>query len=89
MIFALFFFGLDLFLLGQQSLAYYSLDLKQGWQISVMNSAAFAPIPIMLLISSKVIKKYGFKTSFIVAIITFIVAMTSFMAADHNITHNV
>jgi Na+/melibiose symporter-like transporter len=46
-----------------------------------MNSSAFAPIPIMLLLSNKLTKAKGFKFTFCAAVISFVVAMLFFMTA--------
>jgi hypothetical protein len=56
LIFALFYFGLDLFLQSQIPLAQQSMGLN-SWQTTVINTASFAPIPLMLFINKKIMNK--------------------------------
>lgn len=77
---AAFFFGLQLFLAGQNVLASGSMGLL-GWQISVINTSAFAPVPLMLWIYRKVMKKKGFRFAFQTALLAFALAMITFAVA--------
>ncbi|MBN2157550.1 MAG: MFS transporter [Candidatus Lokiarchaeota archaeon] len=77
---AAFFFGLQLFLAGQNVLASGSMGLL-GWQIAVINTSAFAPVPLMLWIYRKVMKKKGFRFAFQTALFSFALAMITFSVA--------
>ncbi|MDD5016594.1 MAG: MFS transporter [Eubacteriales bacterium] len=74
------FFGLQLFLGGMDYLNRSIMGLT-GWRISVMNAAAFAPIPIMLWLFNKINRKWGIKWAFRVGLLCFIVAMSIFTMA--------
>ena len=86
-VFSVFFFGLQMFLTGQNVLASGAMGLN-GWQIAIINSAAFAPVPLMLFIYNKVMKRWGFRTAFQTAILSFALAMTFFAVANKNIISN-
>ncbi|MHA1745378.1 MAG: MFS transporter, partial [Promethearchaeota archaeon] len=77
---AAFFFGLQLFLAGQSVLASGAMGFE-GWQIAVLNTSAFAPVPLTLLIYRKVMKKKGFRFAFQTALFAFAIAMISFAIA--------
>ena len=77
---AAFFFGLQMFLSGQNVLASGPMGLN-GWQIAVINSAAFAPVPLMLFFYRKVMKKKGFRFAFQTALAAFGFAMITFSVA--------
>lgn len=72
-----FFFGLQMFLSGQNVLASGPMGLN-GWQIAVINTAAFAPVPLMLVIYRAVMKKKGFRFAFQTALLSFAAAMLTF-----------
>jgi GPH family glycoside/pentoside/hexuronide:cation symporter len=77
---AAFYFGLQMFLTGQNVYASGPMGLE-SWKIAVMNTSAFAPVPIMLIIYSKVTKKFGFRKAFQTAIASFGIAMLMFSIA--------
>ena len=77
---AAFFFGLQLFLAGQNVLASGPMGLN-GTQTAILNTSAFAPVPITLLIYRAVMKKRGFRFAFQTALAAFAVAMISFSIA--------
>ena len=77
---ATFFFGLQMFLSGQNVLASGPMGLN-GWQIAVINTAAFAPVPIMLILYRKLMKKKGFRFAFQTALAAFGIAMITFAVA--------
>lgn len=72
-----FFFGLQMFLSGQNVLASGPMGLN-GWQIAIINTAAFAPVPLMLVIYRAVMKKKGFRFAFQTALLSFAAAMLTF-----------
>ncbi len=80
-VFGIFFFGLQMFLAGQNVLASGPMGLE-GWKIAIINTAAFAPVPLMLWIYRKVMKKWGFRVAFQSAILSFAVAMGAFVVAN-------
>ncbi|UYP46741.1 hypothetical protein NEF87_003026 [Candidatus Lokiarchaeum ossiferum] len=77
---AAFFFGLQLFLAGQNVMASGAMGLN-GWQIAVLNTAAFAPVPLMIIVYRKVMKKKGFRFAFQSALLSFALAMLTFSIA--------
>ena len=78
-----FFFGLQMFLSGQNVLASGPMGLN-GWQIAVINSAAFGPVPLTLLIYRKIMRKKGFRVAFQSALAMFALAMLTFSFAYVN-----
>ncbi len=77
---AAFFFGLQLFLAGQNVLASGPMGLN-GLQTALLNTSAFAPVPLTLWIYRLVMKKKGFRFAFQTALGAFAVAMISFSVA--------
>ena len=77
---ATFFFGLQFFLGGIAFMALDMMGLSQS-QLGTMNAAAFAPVPIMLLIFNFLTKKKGSKWAFRLALIVFAVVMLAFPLA--------
>ena len=74
------YFGLMLFLGGMDYINRDILGLTEGWKIAVMNTAAFAPIPLMLWLFNKINRKWGVKWAFRTGVLCFIVAMATFTA---------
>lgn len=74
---AVFYFGLQFFLGG---LAFMADDMMKitKTQLGLMNAAAFAPIPIMLILFNMITKKWGAKVAFRAALLVFAVAMLLF-----------
>ena len=72
-----FFFGLQMFLSGQNVLASGPMGMN-SWQIAIINSSAFAPVPLMLWWFKKIMKKIGFRYSFMIALGSFALAMITF-----------
>ena len=77
----LMYMGLMLFLTGIGTTIPDSLMGIRGWKITVMNSAAFAPVPLMLLIHSFISKRKGLRFALQVALVAYAVAMFTFAAA--------
>jgi len=73
--------GLMLFLTGIGTTIPDSLMGIKGWQITVMNSAAFAPVPVMLIIYNLIKKKKGSRFALQSALLMFMLAMFTFAAA--------
>ncbi len=74
---AAFFFGLQLFLGGIAFMALDMMGLTQT-QLGTMNAAAFAPVPIMLLIFNYISRKKGAKWGLQLALIVFAIVMFAF-----------
>ena len=74
---ATFFFGLQFFLGGISYMALDMMGLTQT-QLGTMNAAAFAPVPIMLLIFNFIARKKGAKWGFQLALIIFALVMFCF-----------
>jgi GPH family glycoside/pentoside/hexuronide:cation symporter len=74
---ATFYFGLQFFLGG---IAFMGADMMgiSDAQLGMMNAAAFAPVPIMLIIFNLISRKKGAKFAFRVSLLVFAVAMLIF-----------
>ncbi|MFH1446296.1 MAG: MFS transporter [Chloroflexota bacterium] len=77
---ASFFFGLQFFLGGIAFMAIDMMGLTQS-QLGTMNAAAFAPVPIMLIIFNILTKKKGAKWAFRLALLVFAFVMLAFPLA--------
>lgn len=74
---ATFYFGLQFFLGGIAFMAADMMRISEA-QLGLMNAAAFAPVPIMLIIFNILSHKKGAKFAFRVALLVFAVAMLLF-----------
>jgi len=74
---ATFFFGLQFFLGGVSYMALDMMGLTQT-KLGLMNAAAFAPVPIMLIIFNLITRKKGSKWGFQLALLIFAVVMCCF-----------
>lgn len=70
--------SLMLFLTGIGTTIPDNLVGIKGWQVTIMNSAAFAPVPLMLLIFNGFKKRKGHRFALQTALIAFAVAMFIF-----------
>jgi GPH family glycoside/pentoside/hexuronide:cation symporter len=86
--YALLFFGLQAFLGGLLYMASDMMGLVEvvdgktvvnGAQLAIMNAAAFAPVPIMLLIMNAIVKKKGIMLALKIGLAAFAVAMSIFI----------
>ena len=66
--------GLQMFLSGQNVLISGPMGLN-GFQIAIINSSAFAPVPIMLILYRKVMAKKGYRFAFQSALASFALGM--------------
>jgi GPH family glycoside/pentoside/hexuronide:cation symporter len=82
-----YFMGLQIFLGGMGHLNKAVMGLS-GWQITVMNTAAFAPIPLMLLLYNWVNRKWGIKTAMRSSFAAFALAMCGFTLAWTHFTNS-
>lgn len=74
---ATFYFGLQFFLGGIAFMAADMMGLSDS-QLGLMNAAAFAPVPFMLILFNWLVKKKGAKWSFRLSLLVFAVAMLLF-----------
>jgi GPH family glycoside/pentoside/hexuronide:cation symporter len=74
---ATFFFGLQLFLGGLAFMAADMMGITES-QLGLMNAAAFAPVPIMLILFNIMTRKWGAKAAFRSALLVFAFAMLLF-----------
>jgi len=74
---ATFFFGLQLFLGGIKYMCNDMMGLSDA-EMGMMNAAAFAPIPVMLLLLNFITRRKGSKTAFRISLIVFAAAMLLF-----------
>lgn len=71
------YFGLNMFLAAQNTLISGVMNLGASWA-AVMNTCAFAPVPIMLFIYYKIVQKKGVRVGFQICLLTFAVAILNF-----------
>lgn len=74
---ATFFFGLQFFLGGIAFMAADMMGITDS-QLGLMNAAAFAPVPVMLIVFNLITRKKGAKYAFRAALLVFAVAMLLF-----------
>ena len=66
--------GLQMFLSGQNVLISGPMGLN-GFQIAIINTSAFAPVPVMLFLYRKVMAKKGYRFAFQTALASFGIGM--------------
>ena len=76
----LFNLGLQMFLSGQNVLISGPMGLN-GFQIAIINSSAFAPVPFMLIFYRMVMAKKGYRFAFQTALASFALGMVFMCAA--------
>lgn len=77
-------FGLQMFLTGQN--VYYSGAMGfAGWRIAVVNAAAFAPVPLTLILYNKIVRKRGFRFGYQYALGIFSIGMVLAAVAQKSI----
>ncbi len=75
------FFGLQMFLSAQNTLISGVMNLGAGWA-AVLNTCAFAPVPLMLFLYYKLMKKKGARFAYQLCLICFAAAVLSFDAGS-------
>ncbi len=81
------YFGLNMFLAAQNTLISGVMNLGATWA-AVMNTAAFAPVPLMLFIYYRIIQKKGFRTAFQICLLCFSVAILNFVIGSEYLFPN-
>jgi len=71
------YFGLQMFLVGMNSMILGGMGLNGG-QMAILNTCAFAPVPIMLYMFNKLKAKKGTRFTYQTCLISFAVAILSF-----------
>lgn len=71
------FFGLQMFLVAQNALISGVMNLGAGWA-AVLNTCAFAPVPLMLYLFNRLRKKVGVRPVFQSALLSFGICIFSF-----------
>ncbi len=71
------FFGLQMFLVAQNTLISGVMNLGAGWA-AVLNTCAFAPVPLMLYLFNRLRKKVGVRPVFQSALLSFGLCIFSF-----------
>ncbi len=75
------YFGLQMFLVGMNAMIIGGMGLTSG-QMAIVNTCAFAPVPIMLYLFNKVKAKKGIRFTYQTCLATFAVAIFSFFAGS-------
>ncbi len=81
------YFGLQMFLTAQNTLISGVMNLDAGYA-AILNTAAFAPVPIMLFIYNKLIKKLGIRRSYQICLAIFAVAILNFSVGSEYVFPN-
>ena len=71
------FFGLQMFLVAQNALISGVMNLGAGWA-AVLNTCAFAPVPLMLYLFNRLRKRVGVRPVFQSALLSFGICIFSF-----------
>ena len=71
------FFGLQMFLVAQNALISGVMNLGAGWA-ALLNTCAFAPVPLMLYLFNRLRKKIGIRAAFQSALLSFGLCIFSF-----------
>lgn len=83
------FFGLQMFLSAQNTLISGVMNLSASYA-AILNTCAFAPVPIMLYLYYKLIKKKGIRFSYQVCLLLFAVAILNFcIGSEYLFPHNI
>ena len=75
------YFGLQMFLVGMNAMIIGGMGLNSG-QMAIVNTCAFAPVPIMLYLFNKLKAKKGIRFTYQTCLATFAVAIFSFFAGS-------
>ena len=82
------YFGLQMFLVGMNAMIVGGMGFE-GWEMTVVNTCAFAPVPIMLWLFTKMKAKKGIRFTFQTCLLAFAVAILSFDFASLYVTGGV
>ena len=79
------YFGLQMFLVGMNAMIIGGMGFE-GWEMTVINTCAFAPVPIMLWLFGKIKARKGIRFTFQTCLLAFAVAILSFDLASLYVT---
>ena len=79
------YFGLQMFLVGMNAMITGGMGFE-GWEMTVINTCAFAPVPIMLWLFTKVKNRKGIRFTYQTCLLAFAVAILSFDFASLYVT---
>ena len=82
------YFGLQMFLVGMNAMIVGGMGFE-GWEMTVVNTCAFAPVPIMLWLFQKVKAKKGIRFTYQTCLLAFGVAILNFFFGSLFITGGV
>lgn len=72
------FFGMQMFLVSMNALIGGGMGLNEG-QMAILNTCAFAPVPIMLYLFNKLKAKKGIRFTYQTCLLAFAIAILSFL----------
>lgn len=75
------FFGLQMFLSGMNGLIIGGMGMN-SLQMAILNTCAFAPVPVMLYLFNKAKARYGVRATYQSCLLTFAVAIMTFFLAS-------
>ncbi len=75
------FFGLQMFLSAMNGLIIGGMGLN-GWQMAILNTCAFGPVPVMLYLFNKSKVRYGLRPTYQSCLLLFAVSILSFFAGS-------
>ena len=75
------FFGLQMFLVAMNAMILGSMNLS-GTQMAILNTCAFAPVPVMLYLFNKLANKKGVRFAYQTCLLSFAVCILSFDIAS-------
>ena len=75
------FFGLQMFLVSMNALICGGMGLSEG-QMAILNTCAFAPVPIMLYLFNKMKAKKGIRFTYQTCLISFSICILSFVLGN-------
>ena len=79
------FFGLQMFLVAMNAMIIGGMGFE-SWEMAIVNTAAFAPVPIMLYLFNKLKAKKGLRFGLQLCLVGFAVAILSFIFASLYVT---
>ena len=82
------YFGLQMFLVGMNAMIVGGMGFE-GWEMTVINTCAFAPVPIMLWLFNKVKARKGIRFTYQTCLIAFAIAILNFFFGSLFITNGV
>ena len=86
------FFGLQMFLVSMNALITGAMGLDDtvlnGMGMTILNTCAFAPVPLMLYLFNKLKKRKGIRFAYQVALVAFAIAILSFLFGSNLVMGN-